>query len=207
MAVWRSVLGGREKRFGSRKAGGERQRPNEAAVSHLPPLFRQGARAGRSRAQRGPGEHEARSADPCTARGKTSSPRGAGGWVSPLPPEGQARPLVGVGEAHGVACQPPTDSAAAGRLAEADFALLPRRGVAELATRRRQAPAATAAQPQREPAAALLAELGVLPEWMGAGKEVARSAAAEAVSGDDRQVAPGVPGRAGGKGVDRAEVN
>lgn len=36
------------------------------------------------------------------ADGVTHAPReGAGEWFSPLPPEGPARPLVGVGEAHG----------------------------------------------------------------------------------------------------------
>lgn len=102
MAVWSGRAQRPFKGVWQQAGGGKGAAPQRGRGEGSQAVFRQGTRAGRSRAQRGPGEHEARSAGPCTARGKTRSPRGAGERVSPLPPEGPARPLVGVGEAHGL---------------------------------------------------------------------------------------------------------
>ena len=102
MAVWSAGAQRPCKGVRQQEGGGKGAAPQRGRGEGSQAVFRQGTRAGRSRAQRGPGEHEARSAGPCTARGKTRSPRGAGERVSPLPPEGPARPLVGVGEAHGL---------------------------------------------------------------------------------------------------------
>lgn len=97
MAVW-SVKAQRPGKGVRQQEGGvEGAAPQRGRGEGSQAVFRQGTRAGRSRAQRGPGEHEARSAGPCTARGKTRSPRGAGGRVSPPAPRGSSATACGCG--------------------------------------------------------------------------------------------------------------
>lgn len=97
---------------------------------------------------------------------------------SPLPPEGQARPLVGVGEAHGLPVSRRLTAPAMVRSAEPDFALVPRGAIAPSAS---ACPgvAGVALRVPPSPSGHAAAAFGEgLPDWMGAGKEVARGAAA-----------------------------